>query len=321
MIIRGEKPDRPAVSLWRHFYDQESTPEGLAKAMLDYQDKYDWDFIKINPRSSYHVEDWGVELEWSKDPLKKHRKVKFAVAKVNDWDKIESLSSQAPVLKEHLKAIRIIRKESGKSLPLFMTVFNPLSIAGYLVKDRSLLQKHLRESPARVLPALENITATFEKYVGEIRDAGADGIFFATTQWASANLLTWDEYRKYARPFDMRVLKAGGVDSLNILHICDSNNYLEEMADYPVAMFNWDSCHPTNFPLEKGFEILKSKVVIGGIDHTGWLRYGTPGEIKNEITGIKEQMEGKRFIFGPGCTYEPTVPEKNIAAIRKGVMN
>ena len=51
-IMRGETPDRPAISLWRHFYHLESTAKGLAEAMLEYQKKYDWDFMKINPRAS-----------------------------------------------------------------------------------------------------------------------------------------------------------------------------------------------------------------------------------------------------------------------------
>ncbi|SYZ74175.1 conserved hypothetical protein [Candidatus Zixiibacteriota bacterium] len=315
-IMKGERPDRPAVSLWRHFYHREATAEGLAEAMLAYQKKYDWDFMKINPRASYHVEDWGNNLEWSHDEFKKHIKLNFAVKRLEDWESIGILNPTAGVLGEHLKAIRLIRKGAGIDLPLFMTIFSPISIAGDLVPDGGMLSKHLGAAPDRVLEAIQNITITFERYAAEIRNAGADGIFFATTEWASADAMTYESYEELARPFDLRILKAAG-DGLNILHVCGSNNFLKELSDYPAPLVNWDGCNPTNANLDRGLEMLTGKTVIGGIDHTGWLLRATPNEIRNEIARLKERYEGRKVIFGPGCTYEAAVPEKNIAALRE----
>jgi len=318
-IMRGETPDRPAISLWRHFYHLESTAKGLAEAMLEYQKKYDWDFMKINPRASYHVEDWGNKLEWSIREFDKHRKVKFAIESIEDWEKIEVLSPAAPVLTEHLNAVRLIRKGSGKELPLLMTVFTPLSIAGDLVAREKMLLEHLAQDPQRVIRALENITVTFEHYVTEIRNAGADGIFLATTEWATSEMMTYSQYAEYARPLDLRILNATGTDALNLLHVCRGNNYLKELSDYPVQLVNWDASDPTNLPIDRGVEFLKDKIAVGGIDQTGWLWYATPGEIAEEMSKIKEQMTGRRFIFGPGCTYDPQVPDKNIRAVRAAV--
>ena len=47
--LQGEVVDRPAVSFWRHFYKEETSAKGLADAMLGFQKKYDWDFMKVNP--------------------------------------------------------------------------------------------------------------------------------------------------------------------------------------------------------------------------------------------------------------------------------
>ncbi len=317
-IMRGEKPDRPAVSLWRHFYHREATAEGLAEAMLAYQKEYDWDFMKINPRASHHVEDWGNRLEWSNDEFKKHRKKVFAINRIEDWDKIEVLDSTAGVLGEHLKAIALIARGSGKDLPMFMTVFSPFSIAGDLVSDGKMLLNHLEKDPKRVLAALEKITITFEHHATEIRNAGADGLFFATTEWASSDVMSYEQYEKFARPYDLRILRAA-LDGLNILHVCGSNNFLRELSDYPVSLVNWESHNPTNLNLDKGLDILKGKTAIGGIDHSGWLLRATPAEVKNEIARLKERYLDRRLIFGPGCTYEPSVPKENIAALREGL--
>lgn len=318
-VIAGEKPDRPAVSFWRHFYHQEATAEGLAEAMLAYQKKFDWDFMKINPRASYHVEDWGNRLDWSKSEFSRHRKLKFAVEKIADWEKITPLPATAPVLAEHLRAVSLIKKSADKNLPLFMTVFTPLSIAGDLVPEGSLLLQHLEQDKAKVLTAVENITVTFEKYVAELRNAGADGIFLATTEWATSEAMSYPMYETIARPCDLRILRAAGSDALNIMHICAANNFLKQLADYPAQLFNWDSSHPTNPTLDTGLEILKGKALIGGIDHTGWLRHASPEEIKNEMTRQRDRYDGKPVIFGPGCTYEPTVPEENIRAVKEAL--
>jgi uroporphyrinogen decarboxylase len=48
--LRGEPVDRIPVSLWRHFYQYEDTARGLADAMLLFQQDYDWDFMKDQPK-------------------------------------------------------------------------------------------------------------------------------------------------------------------------------------------------------------------------------------------------------------------------------
>jgi uroporphyrinogen decarboxylase len=317
--VRGEKTDCLAASIWRHFFHLESSAEKMARAMLHYQDKYDWDFMKINPRASYHTEDWGDRIEWSRDEFVNHNHIKFVVSHINDWDKIDFLPVTAPVLSDHLKAASLIKKETGADLPLFMTVFSPIGIARRLTGSREKLMEHLNESPKKVTEALERITVTFEKYTAEIRNAGADGLFFATLDLASGEAMTSGQYNKLCRPLDLRILKAAGDDSLNILHVCGSHNFLKELSDYPVDLINWDSCDPTNCSLESSFDFLGQKTVIGGLDHKGWLLNGSPDEVAIQINRIKERMIGKKFILGPGCTIDPRIPHENILAVRENL--
>jgi uroporphyrinogen decarboxylase len=318
-IMAGEKPDRFGASNWRHFYHKESTAEGLAEAMLAFQKRFDWDFMKINPRAGYHAEDWGNTYKWSHDEFTKHDKTGFAVNSADDWDKIDVLPAGTPVLTDHLKAIELIKKSSDPELPLMMTVFNPIGIARYLCGSIPKMVEYINNVPDNVHHALENITVTFERYVTEIRDAGADGIFYATLEWASSDLLTYEQYEKFGRQYDLRILKASGDDSLNILHVCGSNNYLKQLSDYPVRLINWDACDPTNVNIDTCFDFLGDKTAIGGLDHKGWLWYGTPEEVATEVGKIKERMSGKRFIFGPGCSIDAHIPFANLDAVRKNL--
>jgi len=319
IIMAGEKPDRFAASNWRHFYHRESTAGGLAGAMLDFQKRFDWDFMKINPRAGYFVEDWGNTYAWSHDEFTKHTKIGFAVNSADDWDKIDVLPPGTTVLTDHLKAIEIIKIASDPELPLFMTVFNPLGIARYLCGSTKKMLEYINNNPDKVHLALENITVTFERYVTDIRNAGADGIFFATLEWASSDLLTYEQYKEFGRKYDLRILEATGDDSLNILHVCGSNNYLKHLSDYPVKLINWDASDPTNVNIDRCFDFLGDKTVIGGLDHKGWLLFGTPDEVATEVGKIKERMTGKRFILGPGCAIEAEIPVANLDAVRRNL--
>ncbi len=319
MVFSGEKPDRFAASFWRHFFHKEHHAEGTAEAMLDFQKRFDWDFMKINPRADYHVEGWGLRQEWSHDEFTKHTKSGFPVTSVDDWRKIEPLKLSTPALDEHLSVVSLIRKKSPPDLPLLMTVFTPLAVAGRLVDDDNLLADHIHRHPEAVLPAIEAITQTFEQFASELRNAGADGLFYATTQWASSNLISWEEYRTFGVPFDLRVVKAAGDDAVNLLHVCSSNNYLKEIVelDYPCHMYNWDSDDPTNLPLDKGMEFISNKAIVGGADRDGWLLHATSNEIKHKMDQMKETFDPARLIIGPGCSIPPEVPMENLAAIRE----
>ncbi len=210
----------------------------------------------------------------------------------------------------------MIKKGSDRQLPLLMTIFSPFSIAGDLVSDGKMLIEHLTEDPVRVTYALENITVTFENYIAELFNAGIDGIFFATTEWASADMITYKDYSKFARPYDLRILKSAKAGSLNLLHVCGKNNFLKELSDYPAALVNWECYDPTNLNLDDGLQLMKDKTVVGGIDHTGWLTHATPAEIKYEMTRLTNRYAGQKIIFGPGCTIEPNIREENIKAVR-----
>ncbi|MBU8934603.1 MAG: hypothetical protein KOO62_11445 [candidate division Zixibacteria bacterium] len=321
MIIAGEKPDRFAASFWRHFFHQEHYAAGTAEAMIGFQKELDWDFVKVNPRADFHVEDWGLALEWSHNEFKKHRKVSFPIQQIEDWDKIGVNGLNAPSLAEHLQMVSLVRKGLGKEVPILMTVFTPLSIAGRMVPDRQLLVEHLRNEPARVHRALKAITETFSAYATELRNAGADGLFYATCQWASSDLITWNEYQEFGIPYDLAVIEATDEDAINLLHVCDSNNYLSRLADidYRCQLYNWDCLDETNLSIAEGSELLGQRPVVGGVAHESWLWHGSPDEVVRRLNQLKREHSSARFIVGPGCAIPPEVPIANLHAIRESL--
>ena len=320
-ILAGETPDRHAASIWRHFYHMESTVDGLVDAMVHFQKRCHWDFMKINPRADYHVEDWGLKQIYSKSEFERHTKTAFPINTISDWDTIRPLPVTKGVLGDHLTAVSKIRKTVGKDLPLLMTVFTPLAIAGRMVKDEMTARDHLRAKPERVLRALRVITDTFRQYVVELRNAGADGIFLATINWATKPMLTWEEYQRFALPYDLEIANATGSDALNLLHVCGSDNYLAHLLKepFPCRLVNWDASEPTNLPIDRALPLLGNKIAVGGLDHRGWFLHSEPNEVAYQVARLKEKFSSRQLIFGPGCTIAPETPIENLLAVRENI--
>src|SRR3954462_7226464 len=134
--LHNQPVDRPPIALWRHFYECERTAEDLAGAMLAFHKKYDWDWMKVNPRASYHVEGWGVKVDYGQGGPNEHpRVVEYPVRSASDWGKLKPLSSSEGVLDEQLEALERICEALGGQAYFIETVFNPLSIAADMVAN------------------------------------------------------------------------------------------------------------------------------------------------------------------------------------------
>ena len=311
--LAGEDVDRPPASMWRHFYAEETAPDTLAEAMLGFQREYDWDFMKVNPRASYHAEDWGLTMRTGGDGSPEA--VSWPVREPGDWTRLEVLDPSAGVLGEQLEALRLIGKGLEGQVPFLMTVFTPLSIAARLVRSEETFLQHLREHPDKVRHALEVVTETFARYTEACLEVGANGLFYATTSWATTDSLTLDEYAAFARPYDLRVLEAASGAEFNLLHVCRDNNMLAELGNYPVHAFNWDAGGQGNLSLAEGRTTLAPRSVVGGLLHKDGLVDASPGDLARTVQDITRIMGPTGWMLGTGCTFPPDTPEENVRAV------
>jgi uroporphyrinogen decarboxylase len=313
-VAAGDSADRPPISFWRHFYTEENDPRALADALLGFHRDFGWDWIKLNPRASYHLEDWGYRFEPSTDPLAKPVPKFHPVSTAADWSRIEPLDPKAGVLGEHLQAIRHVVAGAGGD-PVLMTLFTPLSVAGDLVAADEVLLRHIHESPEAVKSALEAITQTFERFAAEVLNAGADGLFFATTQWASHARLTDAEYDVWGRPYDLRILAAASGARINLLHVCDRRNMLIHLADYPVQLLNWGFEDEGNLSLEAGVAHF-DRGLVGGVSRKVDLLTSTPDEVYTKVADLKVRMAGYPWGCGPDCSIYPHSKVDNLRAVK-----
>lgn len=317
-LAEGVRGDRPPVSLWRHFYKDEDNLDKFVEMMVGWQTQYDWDFMKINPRASYHYEPWGVVMRPSPDRATKAERIGFPIQRPIDLLKIAPLPMTHPLFDFQLKAISRIRKEIKQPFRITMTVFNPISILGDMVPDENVLLTSLRDHPELLHSALRAVTETFVNLVHEFRNAGADGIFFATTQWASAERLSVEELNRFALPYDRQVWGAAGDGSFNILHVCERKIYLSEYNDFKADLTNWDVSLPENPSMEEGYGIV-GRPVLGGIHHETDLATDSPEQITGRVRRLIDTNGEIPYSVGPGCAIPVNTSDENVAAVRAAV--
>jgi uroporphyrinogen decarboxylase len=313
--LRGARVDRPAISLWGHFYDRESSARDLAAATLEFRETYRWDWVKLNPRRQYHAEPWGVRRRYSGRPAEKPVLESWPIRGPEDWSGITKRPHDGGALGEQIEAVRLTRKGLPPDVPLLATVFTPLAILREMVPDPGDVALAMRARPQAVRAALEAVAITFEPFVRELLRAGADGIYFATVDWATRDRLSPDEYREWARPTDLRLIAAAAGAPFNVLHVCKSRNLLFELADYPVSAFSWAATDGTNPSLADGLSRLPG-AVMGGITHDGALLDPAPERALEEFRRALDATGGRRWLAAPGCSIPPATPPATLTALR-----
>ena len=189
--LAGKAVDRVPIGFWRHWPGDDQHPESLASVALEFQQRYDLDFIKIPVSSTYCVDDYGVKHEYRGNLMGDREYLDRVVKTADDWNRIEPLDVTKGKYIQHLQVLRMVIEKRESDTPVIFTVFNPLAMASYLAGDETLLV-HLRRYPDKVEKALRALTETCANFVKTVIAEGADGIFLST-RWASYELMNEDD--------------------------------------------------------------------------------------------------------------------------------
>lgn len=311
----GAPVDRPAVSLWRHWPVDDRTGPALARAHLEFQRTFDFDFIKVTPSSDFMVAGYGAETHWVGNLEGTREWGPRVIQKPEDWLKLKPLDPRQGLFGEILEANRLIGEAVSDDAPFIQTIFNPLSQAKNLAGP--LLLAHLRQYPDAVKAGLAVLTESTLRFIELLRQSTlAAGIFLAI-QHATYDLLTEAEYHEFGQPLDLQILQATEGLWFNLLHLHGVNVMFDLVASYPVQAINW---HDVETPPSLG-EALKrtDKTLCGGLRQWETMLRGTPEQVQTEARSAIEATGGWRFILGTGCVTPIAAPTSTIWAARKVV--
>ncbi len=312
--LQGEDVDRVPVSAWWHDFPREWSSEGIAEATLEGYRKYDWDFIKVNPRACYYAEDWGARYVQAAEQGRQPVLTEPGVSSPEHLHNIQALDPNTGAYGEQLEGLRIINRGLAGEAPFIQTVFSPLAVMSRITGSTKYVQRLMRGHTHELTMALHAITETLAAYSRACLDAGASGIFFATVEWGSADNISAEAYETYGRPFDLPVLEAVVSAPFNVLHVCRGNNHLPILMDYPVSTFHWD-IHAAGNPSLLEAAAHTDRALMGGVSHDRTMAEPAPAQVAKEAERSIVEMGGKRFLLAPGCSIEPNTSETNLRAL------
>ncbi len=313
--IAGEPVDRAPVAFWRHWPIDDQEAESLARATLEFQRRFDFDFIKVTPSHTFCIDDYGAKHAYRGAAIGDREHLERVIQKIEDWDRIQPLDVTKGAYGRQLRCIRMVVEGRDQDVPVIQTLFNPIGMARYLAGDEAYLVQ-LRQDPERVERALDALTETCSRFARAAIAEGADGIFMSTAA-ASFEAMSEEEYRRFGRPYDLAVLQAASAGWFNVLHLHGQHPMFAQVADYPVQAINWHdrAAGPTLAEAAKIF----SGALVGGVEQYRLLHFGTPAEVESQVHDAIAQMGGRRLIVAAGCTFPLTVPEGNLLAARRAV--
>src|SRR3990172_7883877 len=295
--ISGEKVDHPPVALWRHFPMDDQRPEDLAAATLEFQNLYDWDFVKVTPASSFCLKDWGADDEWRGDPEGTRDYTRRVIARPEDWATLKPLDPRTGHLGNQLRALELIRDGLGGRIPFIQTIFSPFSQARNLVGAENL-PVHLRRHPAELKAALAVITETTLRFLDAAKRTGVDGIFYAV-QLATTRVFSEAEYHAFGELYDRQILEAARDLWLNVAHLHGDDVMFDLVSRYPAHVINW---HDRETPpsLAEGQKKFRERgAVCGGMRQWATMVLGTPEQGRTEARRAIEATGGRRLLLFP----------------------
>lgn len=298
------------VALWRHFPVDDQTPEGLARSVVDFQNAYDFDIVKVTPASSFCIKDWGAEDEWQGNTEGTRQYTRRVIKSPEDWLKLPVLDPYHGHLGQQLSCLKLIKDSLGSSVPILQTIFSPLAQAKNLVGGEQLLV-HLREFPEALSAGLKTIASSTIKFMDAANKTGIDGIFYAV-QHANYQLLSEAEYVQFQHKLDLEILEMSKGNWLNMLHLHGNHVMFKRFLDYPVQIINWHDRE--TFPSLKEGKSLYRGAVCGGLQRSKTMELGTPLEAQSEANDAIVSTENNSFILGTGCVLQITTPRENIRA-------
>jgi uroporphyrinogen decarboxylase len=309
--LEGQPVDRVPLSLWRHFHKQDQTPAGLASATLAFYKKYDFDLIKLTPSGLYAIEDWGAQVNHSKDDDQPPSLKKPVIKKPEDWRNLTTLSSTSGSYGHVLEAVKLLNSQLDKEdAPILMTIFSPLTIAYKLAGDTLL--DHLQNHPTDVHIGLATIAETTSRFADLTLEAGADGIFFAS-QLSRADILTEEMCQTFVVRYDLIALERVTQQPVPlVLHLHGASPHFTTVNLYPAHAVSWHN-HETGPSIVEALT-MTDKTVFTGLD-VATLESGTPAEVAAQAREAITQTGGQRLILAPACVIPTKTSAENLEAI------
>jgi uroporphyrinogen decarboxylase len=315
--IAGEVLDHNPVALWRHFPGDDLRATDLARAIIQYQRQFDWDFSLIMPSPNYSVTNYGLQDGWNGNPWGKRKISARPIQRSLDWTE---LRVQDPMRGDPGRVLECVQRVSdvfeADKTPFLVAVYSPFSQARRLA-GRAALMRTLRMHPDRVRTGLNALTESTLRFTEALRKTRIAGLCYIVEE-ANYHRMSEVEYQAFGLPFDQRVIESVS-DRLwfNMISLQGPAPMFRLFAPMPVQAIHWDDTigRPE---LDRGQSQFKG-AVVGGLSPREHLLYGTPATLRDVVRQALRRTESRRFILSAGGPLSLTTPLSHLQAVRDAV--
>ena len=325
-VLNHELADRPPVSAWRHFTENEHSGADLfVETMLKWQNTYDWDYVKLQPRASYYEEAWGGQFDYNDYEGVLPKVVKGPIGGVADLEKITVLPGDQGVFAEQIEVIQKMKAGLNEDIPMFQTMMCPTSvlqklcavnpIGRYRAASRDdLMMTLMHEQPELIHKTLQNITDTMADYSKHlIEDAGLYGVFYGATGLSRSTYLTKEEWEEFVKPYDLQMMEALKPCKI-MVHACGLEVNPEYFAHYPIDILHWPESATGNPKLDTAPQWLdKSITPMGGCDERLFGQHKAE-EIAALTRNTLKRMKDIPFVLAPDCSLATNTYDEELRA-------
>ncbi len=315
--IAGEPVDRLPVALWRHFPGDDQRAADLARSSVDFQRRYDWDFLRLMPARHFQVIDYGLRDDWRGDPRGIRAIEKRVIQRSLDWTEIRPLSPGRGFLAQQVDSARLIAQAlQADGVPILQTIYSPLVQAAQLAGPQKML-RDLRRQPERLRSALTQLTESTLRFLEALRKLPNLAGIFVVTEFASHDIMSEIEYTACSKSLLWDIFSALPREWwLNILQIGGAAPMLRLFSDLPLQAFNWDMRSADSLLSAKS---LFRSAVCGGLSDDEDLLCGSPVLLRSALREAFNQSSGRRFILSGSGAGFITTPLSNLRAARASV--
>lgn len=296
-------------------------PAVMAKCHVECREKYGYDGCIMDVDDSTLAEACGAKVEYRSDSV---AVVKESEPLLKDLRQIDDLKMpdlrKDGRLPEWLETTSRIAEAIGKdAFVMGRADQGPFSLLSLLRGTQEFMIDLFEEDEDVILHALEWTTKVHAEFAKAQLEAGAT-IASMGDAYASPNLISPDMYRKFALPFEKKVVSEVQTgDNLYSIHICgNTSKIIGDMRSTGASILEVDSMLDMG---EARKIVPEGTTMMGNIDPNGILYLGTPQDIDNAVKNLVDTTEGKGLIISSGCAIGANVSPENmrafIAAARK----
>ncbi len=292
--LAGRNVDRVPFVLWRHYYLQDRTAEGLAQATLDFYQRYDMDLIVLAPGPFYMAEGWGLDVRsFSTDDVAPYL-VAPALQRATDWRQLSNLDIAGSSLGREVEAVSQVRARlTDEDAALVVRIPSPLATADMLCNGR--IREDIRSYSSDVHSALQTISGVTARFALACLEAGADGYLFHTPL-AGREKMRSREFRDFGLQYDLEVLNQLRAATVRLLQFETEQPFLDLVSRYPTFAVCWETwrADPSMSTAREQFR----GALMGGLNPLTFSD-GSVADVRGQIVDAIEQTGGWKLLISP----------------------